>query len=104
MFELPLAEPVSLKTCAECAWVIGVRSQLDYAIGWRCGNPSNITSASIDPVTGLEAKTYAHINCGDTRKDENACGQEGRWFKLYERPSPYRPSNKVTPRSRCTHQ
>src|SRR3990167_8200309 len=88
MFELPLDNPPALKTCAECAHLIGVRD-----------HPSNIKSTSIDPVTGLETKARVYYNCGEARKDEwktlppnkrvlMSCGQAGQWFKLYEKPTP----------------
>ena len=99
MFELPLDNPPALKTCAECAHLIGVRNHPEYAAGWLCDHPSNIKSTSIDPVTGLETKARVYYNCGEARKDEwktlppnkrvlMSCGQAGQWFKLYEKPTP----------------
>ena len=95
MFESLPPDVPPLLTCAECAWMIGVRSQLEYAAGWLCDHPSNIENTSTDPVTGLQIKTRTYYNCGEARKRENACGPEGRWFKLYERPARVVPPGKT---------
>lgn len=87
MFENLPPEVPPLKTCADCSFLIGVRSQLEYAAGWVCDHPENIKSSSIDPVTGLEKKLRITVNCGEARKNEAFCGAAGRWFSLYERPA-----------------
>ena len=86
MFELPLDSPPALKTCAECAHLIGVRNCPEFAAGWQCGAPGNVKSTEISVVTGLEKQHYFHLTCADSRREELSCGPLGQWFKLYEKP------------------
>ena len=87
MFELPLDNP-PLKTCAECAHLIGVRNCPEFAAGWQCGAPGNVKSTEISVVTGLEKQHYFHLTCADSRREELSCGPLGQWFMQYEKPAP----------------
>lgn len=84
------------KFCANCAHLIGVRTQDEFHVGWQCGHENNVQAKFINPVTGLEQKTYKMLNCLEVRHVETACGPTGSWWTEYQRPvhAPSGASNK----------
>ena len=86
---------MTIPFCKDCKHLIGRRTYLESADGWKCGHPSNISSREIDTLTG-EEKIVFQIGEGwcraqrtsDAPKEWGFCGPEGTLFEVYVPPEP----------------
>ncbi len=75
------------KLCKNCANLIGRRDYIEQAEFWRCGALENITSKTVNLVTGADEILYEYENLNVLRTDgDKRCGKAGNWFQLYKRP------------------
>lgn len=77
---------MTIPFCKDCCHLLGKRDQTEFAAGWQCLAEQNIQRVSSDPVTGRPVRVLHWETCKGAREAPSACGLEGRWFKLYEKP------------------
>ena len=83
--------------CCDCAHLVGRRTYHEKAETWKCAAKENITSITVDLVTGFNVYHYLFESCYEARLPlalvstrgvgklkEEGCGPEGRWFLKYE--------------------
>jgi len=77
--------------CCDCCHLIGNRTYLENAKGWKCGHEKNIDASTIDVVIGMPINQYKTLNVYATRGDDQHCGWEGKWYVEYIKPHFYNP-------------
>lgn len=76
------------KLCCNCIHLLGKRPNLeDAVIKWRCQHPSNVSSRTVDLVTGTPIVVYAAASIYNCRLDGANCGTQGKLFEPYVPPA-----------------
>lgn len=88
----------SKKFCRDCEHLLGLRQNIESI--WNCAHPNNVESETIDLVYGLiDRKFKWSIHLLRLPAANLMCGEEGKWWEEYIRPS-YSPPNKLPSKSK----